>query len=159
MQIKNNRYFLHEHPRNATSWKLESMQKFINKYKPRQVKANMCAFNMTSTDEQGTGLVLKPTTFMTNSHKLAAQLSKQCNNNHRHVILINGRAKQAAVYPDALCDAICRGIREQIDHDQLIERMPRRLIASISLSKPININSVVNDEPDAPAYYDDVTGV
>ena len=116
----------------------------------------MCAFGMTSTDEQGEGLVCKPTTFMTNSSKLANHLSKHCDNQHRHVILINGRAKQAVVYPDALCDTICKGIREQIDHDQFLTRLPQRLVASVSLPKPININSVVNDEPDAPAYYVDV---
>ena len=108
IQAKNGRYYLHEHPRHATSWKLESMQRFINKHQPKQVHANMCAFGMVSTDEQGKGLVCKPTTFMTNSSKLASLLSKHCNKQHRHVILMNGRAKQAAIYPDALCDIICK---------------------------------------------------
>ena len=95
----------------------------------------MGAFGMTSSDEQGTGLVLKPTAFMTNSSKLASNLSKQCDNKHRHAILLDGRAKHAAIYLDALCDAICKGIREQVDHDELISRMPRKLVASIFFIK------------------------
>ena len=49
-------------------------------------------------------------------------------------------------------------MREQVDHDQLIARVLQRLIASIPWSKPIGINSVVNDDPDALAYCDVVAG-
>jgi hypothetical protein len=56
IQIKSNRYFLHEHPRNATSWTLPAMTRFINKYKPYLVNANTCAFGMTASDQDGTAL-------------------------------------------------------------------------------------------------------
>eukprot|EP00973_Karenia_brevis_P042751 5916416-Karenia_brevis.AAC.1 len=80
---------------------------------------------MASNDDRGRGLVYKPTAFATNSPCVAEKLNRTCtnrhkhphnNNLHRHVHLINGRAKAAQVYPVELCQAICEGIVEQ-KHD------------------------------------------
>ena len=154
--------FLHEHPQSASSWNLDILKKFIKQVKPHLVNSHMCAFGMTSVDEHGRGHVLKPTTFMTNSSHLARKLDKQCNRNHRHVHLMNGRAKDAAIYPDQLCNEICKGIREQIDHDEFIKRLPSKIVQSVSKVhfdiNSIDINSIHNDEPDAEYYVDDVTG-
>ena len=38
---------------------------------------------------------------------------------HDHVILVNGRAKAAQVYPDKLCRTVCEGLIEQIEIDRL----------------------------------------
>ena len=80
---------------------------------------NMCRFGMESKDEIGTGLVKKPTKFMTNSRKVHDRLNVKCENNvlpegekHRHVHLISGRARQAQIYPKALCQAVLKGIAE-----------------------------------------------
>ena len=40
------------------------------------------------------------------------------NQQHEHVILINGRAKAAQVYPPQVCRAVCQGLIEQIEMDQ-----------------------------------------
>ena len=50
------------------------------------------------------------------------------------------------------------GIRAQLDHDELIARVPHQRIASISLARPIDINSIHKDEADASCFYDDLTG-
>ena len=72
----------------------------------------MCAFGMIGEDNQGKALVKKPTGFMTNAHKLAEILEKDCSSDHRHVVLIGGgRAKRAQVYPNELCTAIIYGLR------------------------------------------------
>ena len=126
------------------------------------VNSHMCAFGMTSADEHGRGYVLKPTTFITNSSHLARKLDKQCNKNHRHVHLMSGRARDAAIYPDQLCNEICKGIKEQIDHDEFIQRLPSKIVKSINSIRAeinnIDINSIHNDESDAECYFDDVTG-
>eukprot|EP00973_Karenia_brevis_P032008 4417126-Karenia_brevis.AAC.1 len=78
----------------------------------------MCAYGMTSSDEHGVGYVYKPTKFMTNAPAIADQLARKCSNvgqacKHRHVNLMNGRAKKAQIYPPELCKAICRGLKAQ----------------------------------------------
>ncbi len=72
---------------------------------------------MVSTDKrglQGTGFVRKETGWMTNCGALATLLEGECSNQtgkapwHRHVHLIGGLARQAAIYPPKLVKAVLR---------------------------------------------------
>ena len=58
-------------------------------------------------------LAKKPTRFMTNSRSVGSELRKKCDGSHLHQPLIDGRAKDVARYPPALCRAICRGIMKE----------------------------------------------
>ena len=76
----------------------------------------MCQFGMTSrVGGAGSelGPVLKPTGFMTNSPCIARELAQLCPRDHEHVALVGGRAAAAAIYPEKLCIAICRGLAAQ----------------------------------------------
>eukprot|EP00973_Karenia_brevis_P072169 10025940-Karenia_brevis.AAC.1 len=84
----------------------------------------MCSYGMQSKDQWGEGLVLKPTSFLTNSPFIAAALDRQCSNKygraawHRHITLMNNRAKACQVYPYELCRTICDGLKQQKAADQ-----------------------------------------
>ena len=39
---------------------------------------------------------------------------------HRHITLVNGRAKAAEVYPDKLCKEIVKGLVEQMEADERV---------------------------------------
>ena len=67
MQIREGRYFLHEHPMTAESWKEPCIAAIENSPLVFKVRTDMCSFGMTSRDENGEGPVLKPTSFLTNS--------------------------------------------------------------------------------------------
>ena len=93
-----------------------------------RVEAHMCRFGMTSRDQEGEGLVKKPTYFATNCPGVADELDKKCFNTtkeeaHRHVQLLSGRARAAQVYPQQLCRAICRGFLNQTKKDQKFLKM------------------------------------
>ena len=106
-QYEQGMYYLHEHPQSASSWKLATMTKLIQRTSPEFVVANMCAFGMHDRDHQGGGLVKKPTGFMTNATMIAKKLAKPCSGDHRHIVLIgHGRARRAQVYPNELCKQI-----------------------------------------------------
>ena len=81
------------------------------------VVGHMCRYGMTSTGPSGTGPVLKPTRWMTNSHHLAAMLDKRCTQDHEHVMLVGGKAAGAAIYPKPLCLAILLGVARQLRED------------------------------------------
>ena len=54
---------------------------------------------------------------------MAQQLVKKCpgKESHaegKHATLFDGKARQAQAYPEALCDAICKGIKAQIEQDR-----------------------------------------
>ena len=71
-------------------------------------------------------LAKKPTKFMTNSSVIGRELSRKCDGSHEHQPLIDGRARDAARYPPALCGAICRGIAK--------EKAPRTCVNTAVLS-------------------------
>ena len=50
---------------------------------------------------------------MTNSRSIGHELRRKCDGTHPHQPLVDGRAKDAARYPPALCRAICRGIAKE----------------------------------------------
>ena len=98
------RYFVYGHPSTAQSWSMPEVQMLAARPGVYTVMANMCAFDLRLRDEVGEGLAAKSTRFLTNSKFVADALGKKCGNNgsasdHRHVSLLNGRAKYAQVYP------------------------------------------------------------
>ena len=122
LQMKGGRYFLHVHPLTATSWQAPSIKEVMKEYGVITTRVDMCAYGMKSTDEHGTGHVYKPTQFLTDSPAIAEAWSNKCENSkakwrHRHVQLVNGRAKRAQVYSTELCKAICRGLKTQKERD------------------------------------------
>lgn len=110
-------HVLLEHPRSASSWGLPCMKNFINKHALRLVTADQCMYGLKSTDSAGEAPAKKPTMFATSAGRIADRLSKRCDGMHRHVQLVGGRAGPAARYPRELCEAICEGLREQLQDD------------------------------------------
>ena len=50
---------------------------------------------------------------MTNSRSVGNELRVKCDRSHQHQPLVDGRARDAARYPPALCRAICRGLKKE----------------------------------------------
>lgn len=76
-------------------------------------------YGLKSTNGQQEGLARKRAGFMMNSPCIAQHMSLRCPNTkehkvHEHVILVDGRARAAQVYPEKLCRAVCEGLVEQI---------------------------------------------
>ena len=117
MQHSAGRYFIHEHPATANRWEEHCVQEVIYLKGVVTNKSHMCRFGMASVDEQGGGLVKKPTRYMTNAPLMAEELEMFCTGDHRHVQLVGGRAAKAAIYPPQLCEAMLRGSKRQLIAD------------------------------------------
>ena len=118
---------------------------------------HMCQFGMMATDENGTGHVKKPTTMMTNSVEIHRELDRQCTpDSHRHVQVLGGRAKHAAIYPKGLCRAVCRGTVKQMEIDAA-DMMSMECLDSVDA---IGVDSVEQEEADNDwkKYWDDMNG-
>ena len=113
-QHQNGRFFLHEHPANASSWKDEKVVKLQSLDGVFTVKGPMCRWEMISEDAQGVGYVKKDTKYITNSEEIAKVLDGCCNGGHRHVHLINGRAKFAQKYPPKMVAAVLRAVKVEL---------------------------------------------
>ena len=116
-QMQAGRLFLHEHPASASSWQLACVTKLAEKEDVQITTTDLCMFGLKTT---GTGpggdrremYANKRTKFMTNSPKIAEELSRRSKELHAHQRLIGGkRAEAAARYPPELCKAICRGLQ------------------------------------------------
>ena len=118
-QVRNGRYFLHEHPATATSWKLPVVTQFCARYPHLYaVTMNMCQFGMTTPNSRGEPTpVKKPTRWLTNSPCLADSLEKHCPGDHVHEPLLGGKAKAAQEYPPKLCAQIVSGFAAQLKLD------------------------------------------
>ena len=80
---------------------------------PGVVRTNFdfCMLGMKGEDAEGTAPAKKTTGILTNARIIAEVLSQcRCDGKHRHVHLVNGRAKPCEVYPvDCLSETV-RGI-------------------------------------------------
>lgn len=121
-QLRRGRHFLHEHPWTARSWQLDSIREILAHPGVQLVEGHMCQFLLRTHIEQDggeLGLVKKPTGFVTSSECLAAALNVRCSGDHKHAHLVGGRAGAAATYPEALCEAIVKGVIKQQKVDAL----------------------------------------
>ena len=122
-QLQAGRFFLHEAPWSATSWKDPEVRELTERSDVYTVQGPMCRWAMVATDRrglQGTGYVRKETGWMTNHPGLAQLLEGECTNNvpgkpwHRHIHLIRGLARPAARYPPALVRAVLKTLKSHL---------------------------------------------
>ena len=121
-QIQQGRHFLHEHPWSARSWALPCVQRLLDHPSVELTQAHMCRFRMTThvdTKNGERGLVKKPTGFMSSSRFINRELDQKCEGGHAHIPLVGGRAAGAQVYPQDLCESICKGVYKQKEFDKL----------------------------------------
>ena len=115
-QHRAGRLFMFEHPARATSWNLDVLNDLRHLPGVISVLSDMCAHGLKSTDKLGTALVKKTTRFITNSQSVATAVGVRCSKTHRHVVLVDGKAKAAGIYPQGLCEAVCRGVKEHFNN-------------------------------------------
>ena len=80
MQIEGSRYFLHEHPRRATSWQMFGIVRLAATPGVESTVCDMCAYGMQITDKNGNALVEKSTQFLTNAPEVCKRISQRCSN-------------------------------------------------------------------------------
>ena len=158
------------------------MQKLMKMQDAMLTKADQCQYGLIVEDMKGQALAKKPTKFLTNSPCIASQLRRTCEGththpNHRHANLFGGVAKFAQVYPPALCEAICCGLKEQVDLDRrgqflLLELNAQELkedcgnmhapvtkwLGNLNTQEEIHPTVCEGNEAELMQAWDDVTG-
>ena len=129
-QIDGGRYFLHEHPMWATSWLLDCVDQIMRQEGVQKVRGDQCMYGAETKSGANKGQpIMKPTGFMTNSAKIALSLSARCAGETgqcsrpgggRHQTCSGRHAKEASKYPRKLCEAILKGVRDQMRADDIL---------------------------------------
>ena len=123
MQALAGRYFAHEHPASADSWREDPVESFVQRYPDTfSVVMDQCMFGLTTPGPGGEELpAKKPTRWLTNSGCIAERLKLRCDGSHAHQQLTGNRAAAAQRYPPALCRALVAGMRDQLEADLMRE--------------------------------------
>ena len=105
-QLQRQKFFAFEHPRTASSWKLQSVEKISLHSQVQKVHFDQCMLGLKAPSGK---LFKKRTTIMTNSSWLVTELAKyQCDKSHEHQPIEGqekGRSRSwwAQHYPPDLC--------------------------------------------------------
>ena len=110
-QVMEGRWALFEHPITSRAWNEECVQRVLQLPGVQKVVGDQCQFQLQVNPEED--LNRKTTGFMTNSASIAKRLAVRCVGEHAHQPLVSGRAKKAEVYPEELCRAVVRGLKEE----------------------------------------------
>ena len=99
---------------------MPEMVEFLLRPEVDSTVLHMCAFGLCGRDEVGEAPIRKATRVMSSAEEVIKRISVRCSNetcdasqHHRHVHLIQGRAKAAQVYPRLFGIRVCQGIRAQ----------------------------------------------
>ena len=91
-QLSQGRYFLHDHPTSASSWKVKCMSDLERDPTVLTAEIDQCAYRLMSKDAEGDAPAKKPTRFLTDSVAFEQALSMKCQGCRRHIQLVEGRA-------------------------------------------------------------------
>ena len=127
MQVAGGRYFLHEHPMNATSWKDSCIRDIIDMRGVERIVNDQCQLGQ----EDGKGRpVKKPTGWMSNPNHILRSLDARCKGREgrcsrarggMHVTRSGRVAQETTSYQLALCKAISKGFSDQLKADCFME--------------------------------------
>ena len=138
------KYYLHEHPATALSWKEDAVEALARHPLSKVVVADQCRYGLvTPSADDPTKMLpaMKPTKFLTNSVMMASQLNLRCRRDHKHQPLVSGRCKDASYCPAPLVRAILKGIAQQAEHDRQMTSAVRQsdeLLVSKVLAIPMS---------------------
>ena len=106
------------------------MRKLLRNPRVGVAVADLCMYGMQAKGKDGVARPARKTTrFLSTSNAILSQLSNRCPGEHTHQHLVDGKAKNAALYPPQLCRAIIRGIEEEKQLEG--ECIPRSLLSSL----------------------------
>ena len=108
-----------EPPAFASSWQHDGLNELLEEPTVMRVRADQCMYGLTTPgpDRRTPMPAMKPTAFLSNSWCVLSELSKICDHSHQHQHLMGGRARDAAIDPRLLCEAIARGYARQKKYD------------------------------------------
>ncbi len=125
-QIDGGRFFLHEHPQIATSWKEPCVRRLCEIEGVGEAVAHLCQYDLEFKGEP----IKKPTRFISNAEHVLDQLRKLCHGQGGacsrrrggvHRPCEGAVAKHAQQYSEQLCRCILRGMHNQLKSIGVVE--------------------------------------
>ena len=166
-QLEGGRYFLHEHPRWASSWELDCIRSLMQVPGVQMAYADQCQYGAQARRGRDIGKpVRKPTGFLSNSPCIIEALSRRCTGRGgacsrkaggEHAKCQGVITSEMAIYPKDLCKAVLKGMTRQM-------RMDRKLKPGCFGIQAVDDEDHVDDLIHSPEngfsgrYKDDISG-
>ena len=77
-QVREGRYFIHEHPAMATSWEEPAVKRVLKLPNVQVTRVDACQYGMTGEHGRETLPINKPTRWMSNMRGVTEALHKTC---------------------------------------------------------------------------------
>ena len=164
LQVREGRCFIHEHPKEATSWKLKEVSNLRNVEGMFDVVADQCMYGLAVRVRGGrSSAVKRPTRFLTNAERVADELQWKCNGGHTRQRTMGSAMYQLVdTYPPDLRRAICRGVTKELKMKKRNVEPIMMLQANASMSRGKLADEWHDDEVPAGARmeaWDELTGL
>ena len=160
LQLKNGGLFIFEHPRDASSWQEKCLTELAEKPGVQTLILDQCMYGLTSQDREGVAPARKSTRILTNVCGAEKFLRTRCDRGHRHVELVNNRAKAAQVYPEPLCMNFLRSLKFALDLNERYDEQVNginNLCGKLDESRPEDLH-IMNPQGVDLYYNDENTG-
>ena len=153
-QVRHGRYFVHEQPNAAASWRVSCMERLVTTPGVYRAETDQCASGLKSKDENGEGPAKKPAYSITNAINIYQRLHRVCPGYERHVWLKSSRTRAAQEYPRELCEALCQGTLDRASMDAAKLSGVRCCVQEADGE----VNSIEHGEEDWIRYWDGISG-
>ncbi len=132
-QVAGGRFFLHEHPDGATSWAEPCIESLLDLPGVERVRGDQCQYGQEVQFGNYKGQpIKKPTGFLSNAPRLLSRLGKRCEGRvgwecsrkqgGTHQLCSGRVAKEAARYSKELCQAIIKGMIDELRFRGMLRR-------------------------------------
>ena len=123
LQADGGRFYVHEHPDGAKSWKLPEMLQHVQAYQPMFARFDQCEFGLVSKVKRKP--MKKGTKLMTNSKHVFQMFDQHFCSGHDHQPIIGqeggiNRSRWAQKYPPAMVSCLAEAVAAHADGLQLL---------------------------------------
>ena len=122
LQMEMQKHFVHEHPKDSTSWKMLEVQSLVSDPRVHVIDGPMCRWSLKAQgSHEKAELMRKRTRWITSSKEIAAILRGdgrwKCDRTHVHM---TGKSETTCEYPASLVVAMLSAIKRQMISDGAI---------------------------------------
>ena len=128
MQVREGRWFIHEHPKESTLWKLNDVSSLRKVEGVFGVETDQCMYGLAARGKSGMSVAVEKTTrFLTNAECVADEIQWKCNGGHTHQMILGGeRCQPVDTYPPERRRTICRSVAKEF-------KMKKRTVVPIMM--------------------------
>ena len=121
LQMEMQKHFVHEHPKDSSSWEMLEIQSLINDPRVYSIDGPMCRWSLRTRGKDKTEFMRKRTRWITSSKEIAEVLRGEGRwKRDKRFVHMTGKPETVSEYPASLVVAMLSAIKRQMSSDGVI---------------------------------------